>query len=422
MILRRRTSGRNRILGAPWLRAGARVRRLGVVLVAGAAALTAAVAEMPPGSPGNFTTQGNTALMREQFDTAIGLYRKALDIDKSYYFALYNLALTHQQVGTLATAADERRRHFEQARRLYTEALQQRPDSAEAMCNLGIIGFELQEYAVAAGHFGRAADQATDPGEIAEYAYNLGTAQERRRQWREAEQAYQRAIRLDEDHFGARFNLGTLYLRQLDDPTRAEEHLLRARDVDPKRPEPLLNLAVLAEQRDQLPQADQLYSEAVRVASLHRPQHEVTMRWHRARFYWRADIPGKASKLAMKQDLLAILEREPDFPEANGLLGRYYESIAEYAQAIHFLELEVEGDNFDPESEIDLMSHFLLATIYNEHLKNSAKALEHVRAYYDVRPDQTGDDLRRSALRQHDAASTDRSGGEDADEDGTTEP
>ncbi|MDA3961822.1 MAG: tetratricopeptide repeat protein [Planctomycetota bacterium] len=378
-----------------------------VIAIIACGSLAGAVTEMPQGSPANFTGQGNTALMREQFDSAIALYQKALDINKGYYYALYNLALTHQHVGILTNDPEERRRHFEQARRKYTEALQQRPDSSEAMCNLGIIAFHLQEYGVAAGHFAKAADQSTKPTEIAEYAYNLGTAQERRQQWRDAEEAYLRAIRLNNDHFGANFNLGTLYLRQLDNQPKAEEHLLRAREIDPKRPEPLLNLAVLAENRDHLLQADQLYSEAVRVASLHRPEQEVVMRWHRGRFYWRSDIPGKATKIAMKQDLLSILEREPDYPEANGLLGRYYESIAEYAQAIHFLEREVSEANFDPNSEVDLMSHFLLATIYSEHLKNSAKALEHVRAYYELRPDQTGDELRRSALRQQERDQTD---------------
>ena len=112
--------------------------------------------------------------------------------------------------------------------------------------------------------------------------------------------------------------------------------------------------------------------------------------------------PDRRTKILMKQDLLTILEQDPNYPEVNGLLGRYYESIAEYGQAVHHLEIEISSENFDPTSEVDLMSHFLLATIYNEHLDNTAKAMEHVRAYYELRPDQSANILRDRTLKLND--------------------
>ncbi|MHC5067772.1 MAG: tetratricopeptide repeat protein [Planctomycetota bacterium] len=353
---------------------------------------------LPTGSAPYYTGQGNIALMNQQFDSAISLFSQALEVDQSYYFALYNLALAHQQAARISSDADVRIRHHNEARRRYSEALQHQPDSTEALNNLGILAFEMGEYASAATHFDKAAELAGTATEVAEYLFNLGTAEEASGNDDAAGIAYHRASELDPDHFDAHYNLGTLYLRRLNDPTQAEHHLQRARELEPRRCEPLLNLAVLAEQRGQLAAADQFYSEAVRLAEVHQVDLETTTRWHRAGFYWRADLGDKPAKLVMKDDLLTILEHNPDFPEANGLLGRYYESIAEYGQAIHYLEREVAGANFDPSNSNDATAHFLLANIYSEHLKNSAKALEHISAYYELNPDH-GNALRHRILR-----------------------
>jgi len=373
------------------------VLTIGLIFLLGLPALTATeVHVLEDGSPAKITVLGNGAYMRGQYETAISFYEKALEVDKTYFYALFNLGLTYQQLAITAAGESERGVYFKKAQDHYLEALRLRPENAEVHSNLGIIAFRQQDYSGAITRFQAAVDAAANPREKAGYAYNLGTAYERKDNPNAARKAYEQCLKLDDSHFGALYNLGSLHLQQKNYKT-AERLLRQAREVNPRRPEPLLNLAVLSEQRelgDPLP----LYNETIQVASAHQPQILTEALWHRARYYQRANIPGVPTKVKMKEDLLAILERDEDFPEANGLLGMYYESLAEYDQAITYLEREVSGEHFDPESDIDLKAHFRLAIIYSEHRRNANKALEHVSAYYRIRPDATGDALRERAL------------------------
>lgn len=387
------------------------VSALVLALAAPLAAVSAPVL-LPEGSPAHLTAQGNEALMRGQFDTALGLFDRALEEDRHYFFALYNKALTFQHMGEAADEA-ERRRLWADARHYYQQAqaaMRGQEEHAEIHCNLGFLAFRSGEYRQAADHFAIAAERARRPHLVAEYAFNLGTAMERLESWREAQEAYERAIAHEQEHFGAHFNLGTLFLKRLGNPARAEVLLLRARELQPRRPEPALNLAVLAEQREQPSKADSFYSEAVTLASRHRTELLNTALWQRARFYDRAEIPGVPSKRRMRDDLIALLERAPDFPGANGLLGIYYTGVADYPRAVEHLEREVAGElpTGATLSELRLKAHYHLATIYTEHLRNPAKALDHATSYYAASPGRIGRALlRRAKTHSSGAASND---------------
>lgn len=356
----------------------------------------------PEGSPEDLTARGNTALHNRQFDTAISYYEQALEADHTYFHALFNLGLTHQERARFTRDADNRVPHYHDARRYYTRALRQRPDSAEVHCNLGIIAYQLGEYQLAAQRFQAAHEKATNSDYSAEYAFNRGTALEQLQRWTDAKAAYEICLSQNPDHFGARYNLGTLLMRHLDDPITARRELKLAHEIDPKRPEPLLNLGVLAEAR-QVSEAERLFTEAVGRANDYYPGMLDRVRWRRAQFYWHNDIPGKAAKVLAKLDLEAILDHDPDFPGANGLMGQYYESVAQYEKAVRHFEREVAEGNFDSTSEIDLQSHYYLAIIYSDHYQDPSKALLHATRYYELRPDETGNALRRRAQRILDA-------------------
>ncbi len=355
------------------------------------------VAELPDGSPAKLTVLGNGAFLRGQYETAVSYYAKAHRADKAYFYSLFNLGLTHQKMAQAATSAEERQDHYTMARNYFRDAVDLRRDNPEVHASLGVIAFQLQEYALARTRFGNAVEAAIKPAEKAGYLYNLATAHEQLGDLSAARAAYEKCLALDERHFQAHYNLGTLHMR-LKRPDLAESHLRRAHEADPRRPEPLLNLAVLAERGQGRGEAHALYTKAVQVATAHRPSMLTRALWHRARYYRRASIPGVPTKVLMKEDLQQILERDPDFAEANGLLGEYYESLAEYDKAIVHLEREIAGENFDPHSETDLRAHFRLAIIYSEHRRNEDKALEHVTAYSRLRPG-AATALRERALR-----------------------
>lgn len=361
------------------------------------------------GTPAKLTVLGNASYMRGQYDTAIAHYQQALELDRTYFYALFNLGLTSQQLAGLAKGPEERNRQLIQAQNYFLDALRQRPDNAEVHSCLGLVAYRLGDLTGAIGRFQAAVDASSNPHEKAGYAFNLGTACEAKEDAAAARRAYEQCLQLDDRHYEALYNLGSLHLR-LKNYKQAEGYLLQAREVAPQRAEPLLNLAVLTESRgtgDPLP----LYNDAVQVASAHQAGLLPRALWHRARFYERATIPGVPTKVRMKEDLLALLAIDPAFPEANGLLGMYYEGLGQFDDAIQHLEREVAEGAFNSASEVDLESHFRLAIIYSEHRRNPAKALEHVSAYYRVRPDASGDALRERALNQGQAPVPKAAGG-----------
>jgi LemA protein len=63
-------------------------------------------------------------------------------------------------------------------------------------------------------------------------------------------------------------------------------------------------------------------------------------------------------RLAMRDDLKALLAIDPHYPQANGLLGAYHFASGEYEPAIQLLSREVEPGQFDPSNAIDVEFSF----------------------------------------------------------------
>jgi tetratricopeptide (TPR) repeat protein len=338
------------------------------------------------GSAAQLTALGNEALMQGRYETAIEHYRRALGVDKTSFQALFNLALAYQHLGKDA-----------EARRWYDEALKISHDHPEVLCNLGYLAFRAGEWKQAEERFLDAARQAAGGRGAADHWFNVAAARERLKLWHEARRAYEECLALDASHFGGHFNLGTLYLTALADQPqaldKAEGMLTKARDLAPTRAEAWVNLALCHER---LGRGDAVaeFDQAVKVAD---PTYLPHALFARARFHDRAVPPRR---LAMRDDLKALLALDPHYPQANGLLGAYHFAIGEYEAAIQLLTREVDGEHFDPASAIDVEAHYLLAIIYTDQRPDAVKALQHATDYYQLRPDSAKiQDLRRRALR-----------------------
>jgi len=341
-------------------------------VLAGLTTAVPAVELIENDSPAALTALGNEATQALQFDRAISLYKRALTKDPNYVFALFNLGVVHQQQGDL-----------DQANEYYTQALNLQPDNAHALNNAGIITYRRQDYRLAIKHFSAAANVATNlPGDTADYFFNLATTHERLEEWLLAQKAYNNALSHDPQHFGSHYNLGTLYLGSLANPALAEQHLKAAHRINPGRPEPLLNMAMLSERFTRGKDPEIYYTEAIRVAPAGSTLLATAL-WKRATYYDRLKPPRK---LDMRNDLLQVLEIDPHYPGANGSLGLYYESLADYDRAITYLEKEIEDEYDDPKHPIDLECHYTLSQIYTDHRFNLRKALEHAKAYQAQRP------------------------------------
>ncbi len=364
---------------------------LGFCLIAHLPGSSASAVELTPleeGTAAQLTTLGNMELGQGRYETAIQLFQRALQADRAYFFARYNLALAHQLLG-----------RTDEARTWYQAALKISPNHPDTLCNLGYLAFQSGDFATAASTFQDAARLAAHQGgDAAQYWYNAGTAREALKEWSEAGRAYQEALALDANHYGARYNLGTLYLGGLADQPgaleKAELHLKTATGIDPHRPEAWLNLAqvhALSGKADPL----EAFDQALAAASGPHAKLLNQVRWQRARYFQHAQPP---QPVAMREELKRILADDPTFPGANGQFGAYLYAVGDYDGALAHLEREVaKGDAADGRT---LDAHFLLAVIYAEHRIDPAKAIAHATAYYQARPDSPKiHELRRRALR-----------------------
>jgi tetratricopeptide (TPR) repeat protein len=263
---------------------------------------------------------------------------------------------------------------------------------------LGYLSFRANDWAQAEERFLHAARHAAGSTNAADYWYNVGTAREKRELWQEARRAYDECLSLNSEHFGSHFNVGTLYLGALSDQPKALEKaelaLIKARDLAPTRAEAWVNLALCHERMNKTDEAKDEIKKAVEVAS---PTYKPHALWNRALFFDRQQPP---QRLAMRDDLQAVLALEPNYPGANGLLGAYHFAVGEFDQAALLLNREVAGDHFEAHNTIDVESHYLLAMLHTDHRPDAAKALSHASAYYKLRPDSAKiQELRRRALR-----------------------
>ena len=178
------------------------------------------------------THQANIAHLNQQWQTAIDLYKQALEIDPKYYIALFNLGLTHQNYAERLSIAGARNAHLSSAHSAFEAAQNLRPNEPAVRAHLGIVAHYRHEYQQAIEHFDRAIQSTTDPLIKADYHYNKATSLMALGRDEEAREAYLRCINGKPEHFAAHYNLGTLAIK-MGDLTTADEHLAQAAMLDP---------------------------------------------------------------------------------------------------------------------------------------------------------------------------------------------
>ena len=352
--------------------------------------------ELEDGSTAKLTGLGNIEMAQGRYETAINFYKQALGVDRAYFTALYNLGLAYQHLGDR-----------EQATQWYREALRVSPDHPEVLNNLGWLAWQGGDAANAADRFVEAARlSARIPADAADFWFNAGCARERLGATEDAQRAYQECLALSGDHVGGHYNLGTLYLTGLAGrpgaARQAAAHLGRATELDPTRADAWLNLARARERLGQDARSD--YDRALDAAQGVGERTVINrVRWQRALAFSRRTPPDK---LGMRDELLVLIASDPDYPDANGLLGGYYFDIADFDHAVNHLEREVAVRQGEGPSGIELDSWYRLAVIFTDHQPNPARALAAAQEYYRSRPDSPKiHELRRRALRLSAASS-----------------
>ncbi len=133
--------------------------------------------------------QGVQAQQANRLPEAIQAYRRAIQLDGTFFDACYNLGLAATQAGNHSLALYA-----------YEQALAARPESLDARYNLALV--------------------------LRQTGYPLDAVEE-----------LQRVLAKYPNESRAHVTLGNIYAQQLDDPARARQHYLKALEADPRNPQ-----------------------------------------------------------------------------------------------------------------------------------------------------------------------------------------
>ena len=203
----------------------------------------------------NYLSYGSVFFQRGYFEQAEASFRIALQDDPESAEAVYGIGSVYlnQQKN------DEARKCFERAlkmRATYPGTL------ANCWNNLGLL----------AGREGRTAEAVSDFKEALRMSpdhlialNNLGSAYRQMKRWDEARTTYERALQFGPNDADANYGLGMVFA-QLDDTARAFELLQRALKARSAYPEALNNLGILYLRTQRRDQAVASFEESIRVA------------------------------------------------------------------------------------------------------------------------------------------------------------
>lgn len=176
------------------------------------------------------TAAGNIHLTHRRENEAEAAYRQAIDDDATYPPPYRNLALLYQFQG-----------QYDDAIALYRRYLDLVPDDGEVHHNLALLYLQQEQDTEAAAEF-EVASRLLSPDTPAT-ATNLGVGYFYRGEMEVAVMLYEHALALDAAFTPARYHAGIayLYLGRLDDSVAALEAVV---DAEPDFPNAALNLGV----------------------------------------------------------------------------------------------------------------------------------------------------------------------------------
>ena len=243
----------------------------------------------------NYLSFGFVFFERGYFDQARAFFQQALQDDPNSAEALYGLGSAYLQ----QQKTKEARECFQRALQLHSSYPGTFPN---AWNNLGILAAREGETDLAIEYFQRALQ--IDP-EHSIALQNLGSAYRQKKEWPQATSALERALALNPDDPEANYSLGMVYAQQ-NDTQRAYDYLQKAITARSAYPEALNNLGILYLRTRRTEEAKRSFEQSIRVA----PAYDQAY-LNLARIYV---IEGHRDKA--KAVLLELLKQHPDHAEA----------------------------------------------------------------------------------------------------------
>jgi tetratricopeptide (TPR) repeat protein len=249
----------------------------------------------------NYLSLGSVFFERGYPETSETFFRRALQDDPESAEALYGLGSVYLQ----QQKHPEARESFERALKLQSSYPGTIPN---AWNNLGILSAREGNATAAVEFFQRALQ--VDPAHLIALL-NLGNAYRQGKDWMEAKQVLQRAFDVGPDDPEVNYSLG-MVCAQLEESERAYEYLKRAVSLRPIYPEALNNLGVLYLRTRQPEEAIHSFEESIRVA----PEYDQAY-LNLARVY---ALQGEREKA--REILLELLKKHPDHLQAKAELDQ----------------------------------------------------------------------------------------------------
>ena len=156
----------------------------------------------------------------------------------------FNQALAYEQQGNLQLAEQE-----------YRAALEENPNSATTLNNLGFIQYRTGRLNDAFSNFNRAIQADS---KFAEAYNNLGLVLEAQNDLAQAELYYKKALNINPELIQAYINLGDIYLAQ-NDYIKSEVYYLQAKQSFPTAKEPYFKLGALYARKKEFANAEEMF-------------------------------------------------------------------------------------------------------------------------------------------------------------------
>ncbi len=156
----------------------------------------------------------------------------------------FNQALAYEQQGNLQLAEQE-----------YRAALEENPNSATTLNNLGFIQYRTGRLNDAFSNFNRAIQADS---KFAEAYNNLGLVLEAQNDLAQAELYYKKALNINPEMIQAYINLGDIYLAQ-NDYIKSEVYYLQAKQSFPTAKEPYFKLGALYARKKEFANAEEMF-------------------------------------------------------------------------------------------------------------------------------------------------------------------
>jgi tetratricopeptide (TPR) repeat protein len=207
---------------------------------------------------------------------------------------------------------------IEAANKEYLNSILSRPDQWDSHYNLGNYHLDRRDFKQAVDSYEQAL-KIEPRGVLA--MVNEAMAYARMGENQKANDALQKALKVAPDNAAANFNMGLLKAEE-NDLVTAEKHLRAALKADPQMAQAAYNLCVILS-KDRLDEAVDFCRKAVEARS-DAPRYAFTLAFYQQQ---RGDLVGAASAL----DLL--IKQYPAYADAYVLLGAIYEKQEKKAQA-----------------------------------------------------------------------------------------